>query len=104
MNKKDLIEFIFERLGKKISRKVISDVINGFMDSILTSVENGDSVKLVGFMNFNLKHYAERMTRNPKTGKVSQTPSSVKVSAKLGALFKKASTQVDIAKFIKNNQ
>ena len=36
---------------------------------IKASLENGDSVKLSGFGNFDLRTKSERPGRNPKTGK-----------------------------------
>jgi|NOAtaT_6_FD_contig_21_3509941_length_393_multi_14_in_0_out_0_1 nucleoid DNA-binding protein len=94
MNKKELIEYVFEKLQKKISRKVVTDVVNGFMDGILHSVSIGEPVKLVGFLNINLKHYGERESRNPKTGQTSTTPPVVKALAKLGTTFKDAAKKV----------
>lgn len=99
MNKKELVDCIVENLDKKVSRKAVEDVVAQFMTAILTSVEKGESVKLVGFMNINLKLYKDRMTRNPKTGKVSKTPASVKAVAKLGASFKEAAAKIKPAKF-----
>lgn len=94
MNKKDLIEFVFDKCGKKVSRKIVSDVVTAVMDGMLYAVSKGDAVKLVGFMNITLKHYGERPARNPKTGVVSKIPPSVKASAKLGAMFKEAVKKV----------
>ncbi len=94
MNKKDLIEFIFDKLNKKVARKIVGDVVNGFMDGILHSVSKGEAIKLVGFMNINLKNYDERMARNPKTGLLVKIPASVKASAKLGTLFKAVTKKI----------
>ena len=94
MNKKELIEFIFDKLQKKVSRKMVGDVVNAFMDGVLHSVETDNPVRLVGFLNINLRHYGERTSRNPKTGALSKTAPSVKALAKLGTMFKEAVKKV----------
>lgn len=41
---------------------------NWFFDEIGHALERGDSAKLTGFGNFQLRDKAERPGRNPKTG------------------------------------
>jgi integration host factor subunit alpha len=43
-------------------------MVEAFFEEIRTSLEEGDSVKLSGFGNFELRQKAERPGRNPKTG------------------------------------
>lgn len=95
MNKKDLVNLIGKKMENKVNLKVINEVVTEFMSSVLESVSKGESIKLVGFMNILLKPYGERKVRNPKTGETSMTKPSVKASAKLGALFKEATSKLD---------
>lgn len=94
MNKKELTEFIFDKMQKKVSRKIITDVTGFFMDGMLKAISKGDAVKLVGFINIGLRHYGEGVARNPKTGAVSKTPPRVKAFAKLGTMFKDATKSI----------
>lgn len=43
--------------------------IDDFFELIRRALEDGESVKLSGFGNFNLRDKKERPGRNPKTGK-----------------------------------
>ena len=83
MNKKELIDFIFEHQQKKISKKNIGDVVESFIAAIADSIEKKQAVKLVGFFNINFKSYNARQVRNPKTGAIHISPETIKPVIKL---------------------
>lgn len=66
LTKADLVEYLFEELG--INKREAKELVEGFFEEIRGALENGESVKLSGFGNFELRDKNERPGRNPKTG------------------------------------
>ena len=54
------------------------------------SLASGDSVALVGFGTFNVRHRAARMGRNPQTGESIQISASKSVGFKVGKALKES--------------
>jgi integration host factor subunit alpha len=67
LTKSELAEFLFEKVG--LNKSEAKEMVEAFFEEIKASLESGDSVKLSGFGNFDLRTKAERPGRNPKTGK-----------------------------------
>lgn len=66
LTKADLADLLFEQVG--LNKREAKDMVEAFFEEIRTSLEGGDSVKLSGFGNFELRQKSERPGRNPKTG------------------------------------
>jgi integration host factor subunit alpha len=66
MTKAELAEALFDRLG--LNKREAKDMVDGFFDEIRQALERGESVKLSGFGNFQLRDKPTRPGRNPKTG------------------------------------
>ena len=66
LTKAKLAETLFEQLG--LNKREAKDLVEGFFESLRSSLESGEQVKLSGFGNFDLRHKGERPGRNPKTG------------------------------------
>jgi len=66
MTKSELAEALFDRLG--LNKREAKDMVDGFFDEIRQALERGESVKLSGFGNFQLRDKPQRPGRNPKTG------------------------------------
>ena len=66
MTKSELAEALFDRLG--LNKREAKDMVDGFFDEIRAALERGESVKLSGFGNFQLRDKPQRPGRNPKTG------------------------------------
>lgn len=66
VTKAELAETLFERLG--LNKREARDMVDGFFDEIRAALERGESVKLSGFGNFQLRNKPQRPGRNPKTG------------------------------------
>ncbi len=66
MTKADIVEIVFEKVG--FSKKDISAVIEEIFESIKTTLEKGEKVKVSGFGNFNIRQKRARRGRNPQTG------------------------------------
>ena len=66
MNKADLIDVVASETG---STKVdAAKALDAFVDAVTGALAKGDSVSLVGFGTFSVRHRAAREGRNPQTG------------------------------------
>nr|MBV6630894.1 integration host factor subunit alpha [Oceanococcus sp. HetDA_MAG_MS8] len=66
VTKLDLAERLFETLG--LNKREAKEFVDRFFEEIRVALESGQSVKLSGFGNFELRDKGERPGRNPKTG------------------------------------
>ena len=66
LTKADLAEHLFNVMG--LNKREAKDLIELFFEEIRQALEHGESVKLSGFGNFNLRDKKQRPGRNPKTG------------------------------------
>ena len=66
LTKAKLAETLFKQLG--LNKREAKDLVEGFFESLRSSLESGEQVKLSGFGNFDLRDKSERPGRNPKTG------------------------------------
>lgn len=66
LTKAELAEMLFEKVG--LNKREAKDMVETFFDQIRLALERGDSVKLSGFGNFQLRDKPQRPGRNPKTG------------------------------------
>ena len=60
------------------------------LSAIGSALAGGDSVSLVGFGTFNVRHRAARMGRNPQTGASIQIQASKSVGFKAGKALKES--------------
>ncbi len=73
MNKSELIDAIAAEAD--LSKASAGRALDAALDAVTDALKQGDSVSLVGFGTFSVKHRAERTGRNPQTGK------SIKIAA-----------------------
>ena len=66
LTKAELAEMLFEQVG--LNKREAKDMVDTFFDEIRDALERGESVKLSGFGNFQLRDKPQRPGRNPKTG------------------------------------
>ena len=66
LTKAELAERLFETVG--LNKREAKDMVEAFFEEIRLSLESGQSVKLSGFGNFQLRDKPQRPGRNPKTG------------------------------------
>lgn len=62
MTKADIVKEITSKTG--IEKQTVLQVVEGMMESIKTSMINGEEVFLRGFGSFIIKHRAEKTARN----------------------------------------
>lgn len=72
MTKGDIINIVAEGTG--LTKTETSAVVDGFLATIGYALQTGDTVTIRGFGSFRTVHRNERMSRNPKTGKVMHVP------------------------------
>ena len=66
LTKAEMAEALFNQLG--LNKREAKDMVERFFEEIRIALESGDSVKLSGFGNFQLREKPQRPGRNPKTG------------------------------------
>ncbi len=88
MNKNDLIDAIAEEadLSKASAGRALDSAIN----AITGALKNQDTVSLVGFGTFSVKHRAAREGRNPRSGETIQIAASNAPAFKAGKALKDA--------------
>ena len=88
MNKSELIDAIAAASG--LSKADAGRALDGFTAAITNAVVAGESVSMVGFGTFSVKHRAARAGRNPRTGETIQIKASNNPSFKAGKALKDA--------------
>lgn len=66
LTKAELAEMLFDRVG--LNKREAKDIVDTFFEEIRDSLARGESVKLSGFGNFQVRNKPPRPGRNPKTG------------------------------------
>ena len=66
LTKADLADRLYEELG--LNKRESKEFVELFFEKMRQSLESGESVKLSGFGNFDLRRKTPRPGRNPKTG------------------------------------
>jgi len=68
LTKAELAEMLFDRVG--LNKREAKDLVEMFFLEIRNALSQGDSVKLSGFGNFQVRQKPARPGRNPKTGEM----------------------------------
>jgi integration host factor subunit alpha len=66
LTKAELANLLFENVG--LNKREAKEMVEIFFEEVRTALERGDTVKLSGFGNFQLREKPQRPGRNPKTG------------------------------------
>ena len=66
LTKAEMAERLFEEVG--LNKREAKEFVDLFFDALRESLEQGRSIKLSGFGNFDLREKNQRPGRNPKTG------------------------------------
>ncbi len=88
MNKSELIDAIAS--GSGLSKADAGRALDGFTSAITGALRDGDSVSMVGFGTFSVKHREARTGRNPRTGESIQIKASNNPVFKAGKALKDA--------------
>ncbi len=88
MNKADLIESIANTAD--LSKASAGRALDAAIEAITKALKNGDTITLVGFGTFSVRHRKARMGRNPRTGEEIQIKASKVPGFKPGKALKDA--------------
>lgn len=94
ITKKELIDRLADQEGYK--RVVVKRIIQGFLDSIVAELGNGNRLEFRDFGVFESKIRAPRQAQNPKTMDKVMVPSRRTVKFKVGRIMKRRLSEVPI--------
>lgn len=86
MNKAELTDAVAAKTD--LTKADASRAIDATIDAISGALSSGDSVALVGFGTFSVRHRAARQGRNPQTGATIQIQASKSAGFKAGKALK----------------
>lgn len=66
LTKAEMADRLFVELG--LNKREAKELVDQFFETIRSSLEKGEQVKISGFGNFDLRDKNQRPGRNPKTG------------------------------------
>ena len=72
LTKKDLINAVYE--NSALSKQAIEEVVNTFLETLVSEVEQGNQVRVFELGTFTLQTRSARSGRNPKTGESVAIP------------------------------
>ena len=88
MRKPDLAAYIADKAD--IPNNKANDVLSAILDQITQSLSREESVTLIGFGTFEVRHRNARTGKNPQTGEPIQIAASNTVGFKPGKALKDA--------------
>ena len=88
MNKAQLVDSV--AAATDMSKADAGRAVDATLSAVAGSLASCDSVALVGFGTFNVRHRAARMGRNPQTGESIQIQASKSVGFKAGKALKES--------------
>ena len=88
MNKRELTDSVASAAG--LAKADAARAVDAVLGSISDALGQGDSVSLVGFGTFSVKHRAARQGRNPRTGETIQIAATSVPGFKAGRALKDA--------------
>jgi integration host factor subunit alpha len=88
MTKADIVDNLYEKLG--LSKKETAQIVETVLETIKTTLESGDKIKIAGFGNFVVRQKTARKGRNPKTGEEIKISRRKVVTFKPSQLLRKA--------------
>ncbi len=68
VTRSQLCEAVYREVG--VSKNESEELIKSILNRISDALADGDAVKISSFGSFTIRHKAERVGRNPKTGEV----------------------------------
>lgn len=86
MNKSELIAAMAEKA--EFSKKDTEKVLAAFIDTVSSTLQEGNKIQLVGFGTFEVADRAARVGKNPQTGKEIKIPASKAPKFKPGKALK----------------
>ncbi len=91
MTKSEFVAYMADKYS--ISKKEANGVIDMFIGSIMSALEKGEEVQLIGFGNFSVSKVKARTGRNPRTGESLNLKAYNQPKFKIGQKLKDAVNQ-----------
>ena len=88
MNKSELIDAVAAATG--LTKADAGRALDATTDAIASALQQGNTVSLVGFGTFTVRHRAARTGRNPRTGETINIAASNNPAFKAGKALKDA--------------
>ena len=88
MNKTDLVSLVAK--NAEITKEAATEAVDATFDGIAGALRSGDTVRIVGFGNFQVANRKASTGRNPRTGEAIQIPASRIPKFKAGKALKQA--------------
>ena len=88
MNKTELVSLVAHQA--QISKDSAAEAVDATFEGIASALQSGDTVRIVGFGNFQVAHRKASSGRNPRTGEPIQIPASNIPKFKAGKALKEA--------------
>ena len=90
MNKTELIAKVQENIDIEVSKKDLTTIFDGIIETIKVNVASGEKIALAGFGTFEVTERASRECKNPQTGEPVHVAASKAPKFKAGKAFKDA--------------
>jgi DNA-binding protein HU-beta len=90
VGKKDLVDHIAHK--GHFTKKSAETVLNAFMEAVTQGLAHGNSVRIIPFGSFEIRHRSARIGRNPRTGQ------AIKIAARKVPIFKPGKGLKDLVK------
>ena len=91
--KNEIVERIADET--KSSKKLVSTVVQSFLNEIINELGNGNRMEFRDFGVFDIKERPSRIAQNPKTLEKVQVPAKRKVKFKAGKVMRKVINNTD---------
>ena len=88
MNRTELIAKVQENIDIEVSKKDLTTILDGIIETIKTNVASGEKIALAGFGTFEAIERAARECKNPQTGEPVYVAASKAPKFKAGKAFK----------------
>jgi DNA-binding protein HU-beta len=88
VNKTELVALVAQKA--QMSKESAAEAVDATFDGIESALRSGDTVRIVGFGNFQVAHRKASNGRNPRTGEPIQIPASNIPKFKAGKALKEA--------------
>ena len=90
MNKTELIAKVQENIDIEVSKKDLTTILDGIIETIKVNVASGEKIAIAGFGTFEAVERAARECKNPRTGEPVHVAASKAPKFKAGKAFKDA--------------
>ena len=88
MNRTELIAKVQENIDIEVSKKDLTTILDGIIETIKVNVASGEKIALAGFGTFEAVERAARECKNPRTGEPVHVEASKSPKFKASKNFK----------------